>query len=182
MVLLFIGTTGSGKDTQAEILAEKYGYKIISTGQLMRDEVARGTERGQQLHEILERGGWPDDAVTYELLREYLAANPMQKIIFTGAVRRDSQIPMMDEVLAGLGQKLDKVLYFEISDQEVVQRLMKRGREDDTEEAIKVRLQNNRDNIQPILEAYRAQGKLTVINAEGSLEEVAARVQSALNN
>jgi adenylate kinase len=180
MILLFIGTTGSGKDTQAEILAEKQDYKIISTGQLMRDEIDRGTERGKVFHDKMEKGEWLTDAETYTLLREYLHANPMQKIIFTGAVRRVTQIPLMDEVLASLGQKLDKVIYFEISDQEVIQRLMKRGREDDTEEAIRTRLQSNRDNIQPILEVYRAQGKLAVVDATGDVEEIAARVQEAL--
>ena len=181
MILLFLGTTGSGKDTQAEILAADYGFEVISTGQLMRDEIARGTERGNQFHELMEKGEWLSDEATYQLLHEYLKTHHTQNIIFTGAVRRAGQIQLMDETLASLGQKLDKVLYFEVDDVEVMQRLLKRSREDDTEEAIKVRLQSNRDNIQPILEAYRAQGKLVVINASGTVEEIAARVQTALN-
>ncbi len=181
MVLLFIGVPGSGKDTQADLLAKKYGYEVVSTGQALREEEASGSERGKMLAEITNSGKWPDDEIVYDSLHAFLSKQPvLENIIFTGAVRTVPQVKLMDETLAKLGKKLDKVMYFEIPDEEVYRRLAERKREDDTEEAIRSRIIETKKSISGILDAYEQQGKLVKVDGTGSIDDVYARIEAAL--
>lgn len=126
MVLLFIGPSGSGKDTQAELLRDKFGYNILSSGQLFRD-ISSGDKEFQKMIRDALNEGFIDDDFVYALLKFYLKRKGVEgDYILTGVVRYKSQIPLLDQMLESVGRKLDKVLYFEVDDEEVAQRLSKR--------------------------------------------------------
>lgn len=126
MVLLFLGTSGSGKDTQAEILVRDYGFIVVSTGTVSREVIATGSELGKRAKEIIDSGKWLPDEMMYDLLAEYLQDKDISKVIFTGAVRRVSQVPLLDDLLQKRSSKLDKVIYFQLSDEEAIRRLSAR--------------------------------------------------------
>lgn len=126
MNLLFLGPPASGKDTQAEILSQKLGCTIVSTGQVMRDQAERGNVLAHDALKFAQRGEWVPDEMIYQLLREHLSEMQGRDIILTGAVRRASQIPMLDEALSSVGKQLDLVLYFDLPDEEVVNRTVNR--------------------------------------------------------
>lgn len=126
MVLLFLGPPGSGKDTQAELLAAKLGYKVVSTGQVMREEVEKGGELATEAEKFMRQGKWVPDEIVYKLLEQYLKTLETKNIIFTGAVRRASQIPLLDGALKSIDSSLDKVLYFDLPDSEVMNRIANR--------------------------------------------------------
>lgn len=123
MILLFIGPSGSGKDTQADILARDFGYKIISTGELLRTEMANKTELGVQAETYVNQGKWVPDAIVYEVLGNYLQKLDSKNIILTGVVRTPEQVELLDSSLQKIGTELNKVVYFELSPEESVKRL-----------------------------------------------------------
>ena len=124
--------------------------------------------------------GWASDAVTYKLLGDFLETHPVKNIIFDGAVRSAAQVKMLDDTLAKKGLHLDKVLFFAIPETEVLRRLLARGRSDDNEAAVKSRIEADRATIQPILDAYKAQGKLITVDGMGSVADVKKRVDAVL--
>jgi adenylate kinase len=180
MVLLFIGPSGSGKDTQAEILAEKQNFDVISTGDLLRAEMHSGSELGIEIRGYVDQGKWAPDDITYKLLENYLEQNKPENIILTGAVRRESQIPLLNKALENQGLKLDKVVFFDLSDNEVMDRLSIRGRQDDVPENIQSRIQEFHDTTKPILEEYRRQGLLLSIDASPGIEDISSKLSREL--
>ncbi len=126
MVLLFIGTSGSGKDTQAELVAEKYDFDIISTGELFRQRATIDDDLGHNIKEMINSGIFPEDDLVYQILDEHLAKINKSNIIFTGVVRRATQIAHLDRSLEKKGLKLDNVVIFDLSDEEAVKRLSNR--------------------------------------------------------
>lgn len=123
MILLFIGPSGSGKDTQAEILSDKFGFKTISSGDLLRKEVASNSELGKELETTLASGKWVDDKIVFQLVAKELSNTKVENIILTGVVRTESQIELLDEALKKSNKTLDRVVYFQLSDEEAVKRL-----------------------------------------------------------
>lgn len=211
MILVFIGAAGSGKDTQAEILAEKYGFTVISTGQIFRDAIAAGTEEGKEAEEYTSIGDLVPDELVYRMLARHLNGIDISNIIFTGAVRKLVQVQLMDDTLAKLGTKVDYAIYFKLSDEEAIKRIAGRRysldgkmyhiefkppkvagvddvtgqpliqREDDKPEAIAERLADFHANNDAILDAYRRQGKLIEIDAAKSIAGIAEEVEQKLN-
>ena len=180
MILLFIGAPGSGKDTQAEFVARDYGYEIVSTGQLFRDEVAKSSELGRKLDAIMSAGQLVEDALVYEILGNHLRECPNQNVILTGVVRTLPQVQMLADTLTSINRQLDKVVYIEIPPAEVTSRLLDRKRPDDTPEAIQKRINDFQPTISEILPAYEQQGLLVRVDGLGTREEVYTRVKTAL--
>lgn len=207
MVLLFVGPAGSGKDTQAEILAESNKFTVLSTGQISRDDVQTGSERGKKIKEFINSGKLIPDDLIYEILGERLKQTENKNIILTGVVRSFVQIEMLDKVLRSEGLKLDNVVYFKLSDEAAIQRIANRVmnildgkiyhmifnpppkdidqknlvvRDDDKPEAIKVRLDLFHKNYDKILEEYKKRGILIEIDASKSIEEIANEVKNKL--
>lgn len=119
-----MGPPASGKDTQAEILAERYGFNIMSFGEVLREEVEHGGENAKDAKEYMERGELVPSELLFEVVGQYIDRKGVpENIVFTGAARRAVEIPFIDKLLAQRGGKVDAVIYLTIPDEESVQRI-----------------------------------------------------------
>ncbi|MEO6728723.1 MAG: nucleoside monophosphate kinase [Candidatus Dojkabacteria bacterium] len=202
MILLFIGPSGSGKDTQAEELVDKFNFHRVSTGDLMRD-ISDGEKEIQQLIRKSMDEGFLADNFVFGLLQIYLYNTKSDNLVLSGAVRRDTQIDLLDFALMKANKKLDKVVYFELSDDEAVKRMSSRyrcpkcltnynlvtnppkiegkcdndgetltRREDDNPESIKKRLEDFHKDNTEIMNEYEKRGVLLKIDASKGIEEI----------
>ncbi len=185
MNLLVLGPQGSGKGTQAGRLSEGHGIPHVSTGEMFRAAVAAETELGRRVGPILAAGELVPDDLTVALIRERLAEPDAEHgFVLDGFPRTLAQAEALDAMLAEIGRTLDAVLFFDLSDEIALERLLGRardeGREDDTPDAIERRLEIYHDQTEPVVERYRAGGKLVPLHAERSIGEVAAEIAEAL--
>ncbi|HET6683104.1 MAG TPA: adenylate kinase [Gaiella sp.] len=185
MNLLVLGPQGSGKGTQAARLSEAHGIPHVSTGEMFRAAIEDGTDLGRRVEPILAAGDLVPDDLTVSLIRARLAEPDAERgFVLDGFPRNLAQAEGLDKMLAEIGRELDAVLFFDISDEVSVERLRGRakeeGREDDTPEAIARRLEIYHDQTEPVVERYRATGKLVPLHAERSIEQVATEIVEAL--
>ena len=183
--IVFFGPPGSGKGTQASRLAAAAGIPQISTGDILRSHVAKGTPLGAIAKPIMESGALvPDDLVT-KMLGERLAERDAQNgAIFDGYPRTVAQARSLEALLKDAGGRVDAVLFIDVPDLILVDRLLKRatleGRADDTKETIAERLRVYREKTAPLADLYRQAGLLVTIDGDRSVEEVAADVTAAV--
>lgn len=185
MEILILGPQGSGKGTQANRIASEYGFAHIATGEILRATVAAGTELGRRLQPILDAGELVPDDLMIELIRQRLAEpDAAEGFVLDGFPRTLPQAEALDEMLAEIGRPLGAVFEFLIGDDVCVRRLRGRaeleGRSDDAPEAIAKRLALYHELTEPVVEHYRARGRLVGIHAEPSVHEVFAELQTAL--
>jgi adenylate kinase len=183
-VLLF-GPQGSGKGTQAKRIAAEYGIPHVSTGDMFRDAIARQTPFGQKVAPILASGELVPDDLTIGLVRERLNEPDAERgFVLDGFPRNIPQAEALDELLAELARPLTVVLEFRIPDDVAIERLRGRtlieNRPDDTPEAIARRLAIYHAETAALSGYYLASGKLVGVRAEGSVDEVWAEIQQAL--
>ena len=183
--LLVLGPQGSGKGTQAARLSEDHRIPHVSTGEMFRAAITARTDLGQRVEPILASGELVPDDLTVELIRERLTEPDAERgFVLDGFPRNLAQAEALDTMLAEIGRSLDAVLFFDISDDVAVERLRGRardeGREDDTPEAIARRLAIYHEQTEPVVERYRATGKLVPLHAERSIERVATEIAEAL--
>ncbi len=185
MNLLVLGPQGAGKGTQAALIAADYGIPHISTGDMFRAAIADGTPLGLQVSPILDRGELVPDELTVELIGERLAAGDAENgFVLDGFPRNLDQARALDELLERLGRRLDAVLFFDLPDEVAVARLHRRAelenRSDDTPEVIARRLRIYHEETEPVVEHYRATGRLVPLHAGREIGAVWAEVQAAL--
>jgi adenylate kinase len=183
--LLVLGPQGAGKGTQAKRISSEYGIPHISTGEMFRAEQAAGTELGRRLGEIMAKGDLVPDDLTIALIKERLSRpDAATGFIFDGFPRTLAQADALDAMLAGIGRGLDAILFFDIPDEVGFERALRRAeledRTDDTPEAIRKRLAIYHSETEPIVEHYRATGKLVPLHADRSIEEVWNEITRAL--
>ena len=183
MKLLLLGPQGSGKGTQAARIAAEYGLDKIETGQMLRDAIAASSELGRRVESLVHEGRLvPDDLMT-ELIEERLEG--VDGFVLDGFPRTLGQARALDALLADLGKELDAVFFFDLPDEIARGRLLARasdeGRADDTPEAIAQRLAEYHEKTEPVVEHYRALGKLVPVHADRSVNEVFAEIQQALD-
>lgn len=182
-IVFVLGGPGCGKGTQCDKIVAKYGYTHLSTGDLLRDEVASGSARGKQLTQIMERGDLVPLDTVLGLLRDAMLkkASTSKGFLIDGYPRELDQGKKFEADVA----PVNAVLYFEVSDETMTKRLLKRaetsGRVDDNEETIKKRLKTFHNHTQPVIDYYTGQNKVCQIVAEGTIDEIFAKVTAYLD-
>ncbi|XP_055898262.1 uncharacterized protein LOC106054528 isoform X3 [Biomphalaria glabrata] len=173
-VIFVLGGPGSGKGTQCANIVKKYGFTHLSSGDLLRDEVASGSERGKQLTEIMEKGDLVPLDIVLALMKDAMKvyAGVSKGFLIDGYPREKEQGIRFEQEVASA----KFVLCFNVSDETMTKRLKDRaqysGRVDDNDETIKKRLKTFHDVTQPVIDLYNSNGKLKMIDAEGTTDEV----------
>lgn len=180
MRLVILGPPGAGKGTQAERLSEKYGIPHISTGDLFRANISEGTDLGVEAKKYMDAGELVPSAITVDMVRSRLAEpDAVNGFILDGFPRSTGQADSLAEILVPMNEKLDAVISFEVPEDTVVERMLARGRADDTEEVIRNRMRVYANETAPLLDYYG--DFVTHIDAVGSVDEVLGRVTSQLD-
>jgi adenylate kinase len=175
--LLVLGPQGSGKGTQATRIAAEYGIPHVSTGDMFRAAIAEGSELGTRVKTILDAGDLVSDDLTIDLVRERLErSDALSGFILDGFPRNLAQAAALDEMLVGIGRRLDTILYFRLSDEIATERMLARaeveGRADDTPEAIARRLAVYHEQTASVVGFYERTGSLVEIEADRPVDEV----------
>ena len=184
--MVILGPPGSGKGTQSCLLEKEYGLHHLSTGDILRAEIAKGTPAGKEAAAIIAAGDLVPDTLIIDLVRARLAEVPTPDFyLFDGFPRTVAQAQVFDALLAESGRRLDLVIALEVPDQVLVDRILHRaaieGRSDDRQEAIEERMREYRLRTAPVLDRYRSQGvKVEDIDGIGAPEDVFARIRQAV--
>jgi len=183
--ILLLGPPGAGKGTQGVILAERLGIPKFATGDLLRDAVRQDTPLGREAKAVMEAGHLVSDEIILALMREQLAKPEAQHgVIFDGVVRTVPQAEGLAALLETLGRRIDHVIFFAVTDEEILARLAKRRsieqRADDDPDAIRNRLRAYRELTAPVLDWYETRGVVHRIPASGSIEAIAERVREVV--
>ena len=186
MNLILFGPPAAGKGTQAKRLVEQRGMVQLSTGDMLREAIASGSELGQQCKEIMAQGGLIADDIVIALIEARLKeAEDAGGAIFDGFPRTIAQAEALDAMLAKMGKQIDRVVRLKVDDAALMDRISKRfaeqGRPDDNPESFKVRLDAYNRNTAPLLPYYGDKGLLTEVDGMGSIETVAIAIDTALD-
>lgn len=184
--LVVFGAPGSGKGTQSARMIDEYGLYHISTGELLRDHIARGTELGKVANEYISKGHLIPDDLMIEILDHTLDTNPETAagVIFDGFPRTIEQARALNDMLARRGSKVHAVVGLEVDNDELIDRLVKRGKEsgrsDDNPDTIKERLAVYHNQTAPLRDFYTGEGKYHAINGSGSIDSIFNDIRTAL--
>ena len=176
-VVLF-GAPGSGKGTQSEKLIDEFGLYHISTGEVLRDHIRRGTELGKIADSYISKGQLSPDDLMIRILDDVLEKETADKkgVVFDGFPRTIPQAEALKELLLKRGSDLHAVIGLEVPEEELVERMLNRGKQtgraDDNLETIKNRLQVYHNQTHPLREYYTREGKYLPINGSGSVDEI----------
>lgn len=174
-MIILLGPVGAGKSAQAKIIEKRFGYKWLSTGELLR------SSKDPIIHEKLKTGKLFDDEDIEKIVDEAITGmNKDQKIVFDGFPRRVTQAKWLDDKLSNWSRKLDAVVHIVVGEEEANRRMKLRGRADDSEEAIKKRHEEYQQNVMPVVEHYKNEGMLSEVDGVGTVEEVSGRIEEAL--
>jgi adenylate kinase len=181
--ILILGPQGSGKGTQARRIAASRDIPHVATGDILRTAIAEGTELGEQVAPVLERGDLVPDDLMVELIRERLADE--DGFVLDGFPRTVPQAEALDAMLDEIGKPLDAVILLEVGDDVALERLLERrageGRTDDAPDVIRNRLRLYHGLTEAVVDRYRDSGMLVAVDGERPVEEVAAAIDDALS-
>ncbi len=182
MVALFFGPPGVGKGTQSLLISQRMNFGHLSTGDAFRKAISNGTEVGLIAKGFVDAGKLvPDDVVT-RIVEEALAQPEYYKsIILDGFPRTTKQAEALDTILDKLNKSVSVVVNIEVPREQIIDRLLKRGRKDDSREIISHRFDIYQNETAPLLEFYRVNGvRIVTINGYGEVEDVFQRIQEAI--
>jgi len=186
--IILFGPPGSGKGTQSEKLIAKYGLKHLSTGDLLRSEIAAATPLGIEAKSFMDKGQLVPDEVVIGMISSALDANPNANgFLFDGFPRTEAQSEALDKLLQFKHTSIGVVLALEVSEEELIQRLLNRGltsgRSDDTNEVvIRARIAEYHKKTSAVAEYYSRFDKVVYIKGEGSVEEIFTSLCNEIDN
>ena len=179
MRLLFLGPPGAGKGTQAERVAQRLGIPHISTGEMFRRHVSSGTDLGRRVKALMEAGEYVPDEITGQMLAGRLTDSDCAGgFILDGFPRTLPQAELLDRLLAE--DPLDRVVSLEVDSQVLLERMLARGRADDTPDTIRRRLEVYETQTAPLLEFYGRRGIVSTVEGSGGIPEICERIIGAL--
>ena len=184
--IVLFGAPGCGKGTQAQRLKEHYGIDHVSTGEVIRDEIRRGTELGQSMEAYIKAGQLAPDEIVIGMIDHYVTGHMNAAgCIFDGFPRTTVQAEEFDKILAGHGLKVDVMIDIHVPEEELVRRILLRGKDsgradDASEEVIRGRLDVYREQTAVVADYYAAQGKYASVNGTGTMEEVFSRIAAVI--
>jgi len=175
--IVLFGSPGSGKGTQSEKLIAKYKLVHLSTGDLLRSEIANGTDLGLKAKSIMEKGELVSDEIVIGMIRNKINANGNAKgFIFDGFPRTVAQAGALDDLLAETKNPISLMVTLEVHKEELIQRLLKRGeqtgRADDNLETIENRINVYMNQTAPVIDYYKKQGKYHPVQGVGTIDEI----------
>lgn len=185
--IILFGAPGCGKGTQAELLKERYGVEHISTGAVIRSEIERGTELGLSMQSYIAKGELAPDAIVLGMVRNYITSHRDAKgNIFDGFPRTTAQAEAFDELLEGEGLSVGVMIYMDVPEEELVKRILLRGKDsgradDASEDVIRNRIKIYREQTAVVADYYSKQGKYVAVDGVGTLDEVFGRICEAID-
>ena len=184
-VVLF-GAPGCGKGTQSELLEKRFGLSHVSTGEIIRSHIKSQTELGLQMQEYISRGELAPDSVVIGMIENYLADNKgIKGTIFDGFPRTTAQAEAFDKILEKLNDSVDIMIYMDVPEEELVKRILLRGKEsgradDASEDVIRNRISVYNQQTAVVADYYRAQGKYVAVPSLGTIDEVFERIAAEI--
>jgi len=185
--LVLFGPPGAGKGTQACYLSKAYHLIHLSTGDILREEIAAETEIGLKAKDLICRGELVPDSMVIDLIRNKLDKNPtVNGFLFDGFPRTVPQAEALDKLLVHYRRNVSAMLSLEVENEELISRLMMRGatsgRSDDADRTIiENRIQVYHEKTEPLINYYKDAGKYESINGQGTVEEITARLKEHIN-
>lgn len=182
MNIVLFGAPGCGKGTQAALLKAHYGIEHVSTGEVIRDHIRRGTTLGREVQACIERGELAPDAVVISMISDYLSEHSdAAGCIFDGFPRTTAQAEAFDRLLTEHGMQVDLMIRIKVEEEELIRRILLRGKDsgradDASEEVIRQRLEVYWAQTAVVAEHYKAQNKYVKVDGEGTIEEVFERI------
>jgi adenylate kinase len=181
MIIVMFGAPGVGKGTQAALLAERKNIPHLSTGDAFRAAISAGTEMGLIAKSYVESGGLVPDEIVTGIVREALEKPEYSGgTILDGFPRTLGQAQALDELLQKSNLSISHVINIAVDTEEIVQRMLKRGRVDDNEQVIRHRLNVYNEQTAPLLEYYAGSGKMLTVDGNADVEEVYQRITNLL--
>ncbi|MEC8141686.1 MAG: adenylate kinase [Bacteroidota bacterium] len=183
MNIILFGPPGAGKGTQAEYIIHHFGIAHLSTGNMFRAAIHNKTPLGIKVKNILDSGELVSDEVVVDLVKEETTKNVYNNgCVFDGFPRTVNQAQSFDRMLAKKNTPIDALISLVVTEEELIKRILSRGqgRPDDTEKGIKNRLSVYQNETEPVLNYYKKQGLVKVIDGTGSVESVFNRIKKAL--
>ena len=184
--VVLYGSPGCGKGTQSELLEKKFGLSHISTGEIIRSQIKAQTPLGQQMSEYISRGELAPDSIVIEMVENYLHENKgIKGTIFDGFPRTTAQAEAFDTLLEKMGESVDIMIYMDVPEEELVQRILLRGKDsgradDASEEVIRNRIKIYNQQTAVVADYYRAQGKYVAVPSLGTIDEVFDRIAAEI--
>lgn len=185
--IVIFGAPGSGKGTQSDKIIEEYGVEHISTGDVLREEIKKGTELGKLAVTYIDEGNFIPDTLMIEILAGVLDAKgkDIKGVIFDGFPRTIQQAYALDKMLSDRGESVSIVIGLEVDDDELIHRIVLRGRTsgraDDNAHTAKHRLENYHSQTQPLKKFYIEAGKYASIPGMGDIDEIFSHIKKAID-
>ena len=176
--IILFGPPGSGKGTQSEKLIDRYGLIHLSTGNLLREEISNKTKLGLEAKSYMDSGQLVPDAVVIGMIRSAITANPnAEGFLFDGFPRTVAQSEALDELLAENHAEINAVLALEVSENELIERLLNRGKtsgrsDDVNEQVIRARITEYENKTSPVAGYYEQFGKVVRLKGEGDVDSI----------
>lgn len=185
--IIIFGAPGSGKGTQSAHIKEHYNLNHISTGDLLRAEIKKGTPLGKEVEGLISEGHLVPDETIVSIMEGHIEdPGEYAGIIFDGFPRTVAQAEALDTMLSTHGESVTLLLELQVGEEELISRILERGkvsgRADDNEESARERLKVYHNETEPVRNFYSKQGKYVAVEGEGSIDEITERIIKAIDN